>query len=180
MDQDGGSAHAEPDLERAGWDLEGPGLLVEDALVATGQPASPVLGRPGDAGQAGVGQRALEGHRPLDAAAVGLTGAAALALTFASGLALGGQGGAQKGEHLRAEFVLGRRGHFRHSGHSCRRLSRRAGDADGEQPAEDHVLGDAGERLAVHGQRGDGAQHAVDHVHGRPGLLVGDAGPHLE
>ena len=57
---------------------------------------------------------------------------------------------------------------------------RRPGDADREQPAEDHVLGHAGQRLAVHGQRGDRAQHAVDHVHGGPGLLVGDAGPHLE
>ena len=45
-------AHAEPDLERAGRDLEGLGLAVEDALVATGQPAPAVLDRPGDAGQA--------------------------------------------------------------------------------------------------------------------------------
>ena len=111
VDQDGRSAHAEPDFERAGRDLEGPRLLVEDALVASGEAAPSVLGRPGDAGQAGVGQGALEGDRPLDAAPVGLTGAAATAARVRAALTLlafGGQGGAQKGEDLRAEFVFAR------------------------------------------------------------------------
>ena len=56
-------AHAEPDLERAGRDLEGLRLAVVDALVAAGQPPPAVLGRPRDAGQAGVGQLALVGDR---------------------------------------------------------------------------------------------------------------------
>ena len=39
--QEGGTAHPEPDLESAGWDLEGLGLAVEDALEPAGQPAPP-------------------------------------------------------------------------------------------------------------------------------------------
>ena len=36
---------------------------VVDALVPAGEPAPAVLDRPGDAGQAGLGQLALEGDR---------------------------------------------------------------------------------------------------------------------
>ena len=55
------AAHAEPDLEGAGWDLERLGLAVEDALEPARQPATAVGDGPGDAGQPGLGQLALEG-----------------------------------------------------------------------------------------------------------------------
>ena len=113
--QQRGPAHAEPDLERAGRDLERLGLAVEDALVAAGQPTPAVLDRPGDAGQAGLGQLALDRRRHAgDSADASASRAAA---------SLARQRGPQEGQDLVAEGLLVGAAR-RSSSPSCRDLGR--------------------------------------------------------